>query len=407
MGAKGWSWASGMAGKGLGSPDPSQFTFNATHDYDPVGWDVFDPKTHPGTDNRDPIPAGSQVMCHGKMDPSGILQHVSDADGRHQTVMKNSISPLKKKTAAKGTCSYCGEPSEHLNSSSQGGLCDDCNSEVGDNSSLWDENGKRKAGDGHPDWKPYESSRKRGAKQEGIDDLLDPDDKDCDKCGGTGQVNSKDESQMWTDDCPKCGGTGRLYWHSGSRKQATVHHVRADQLNPGDQFVDEAGRTHVMEMGRKHETARDPDPNWYLHTNQGTTLVRRNQMFDVSPTNNRQQSLPSYGTPGGNSNVLPFNPQSSPGAKNVAPGETGQAGGGHGTQCPSCKASGTLTRKGNHYVCSRCGYQETFGGGGGAGNAFSDAPRRVRGSRYSTINSAGMSAIARRARAVLAQEENS
>lgn len=184
------------------------------------------------------------------------------------------------------------------------------------------------------------------------------------------------------------------------RVQATILNTDAWRLNPGDNVRMPNGRTMKVHRIRPHETS---NAHVYVDTDSGTSLSGRYDPFEVVHSNAQQQSLPGYGTPGGNSNKLPFDPQSSHGT-NAAP-DTSAAPGAQ-TQCPACKKKGTLQRQGDHYTCSSCGYRETFGGAGG--RAFSDAPRRVITSRqYSTINTSGMSAIARRAREVLAQEENS
>lgn len=181
-------------------------------------------------------------------------------------------------------------------------------------------------------------------------------------------------------------------------KTATTLNTDAWRLNPGDAIRHPSGRTMKVQRVRQHETSAH---HVYVDTDGGTTLSKRTDRYEVVPHNSQQQSSPGYGTPGGNTNKMPGNPQGS-GGNNQAPGKT---------KCPSCGGNGTLRRQGDHYTCSKCGYQESFGGAGGKGNAgqaFTDAPRQIQtGSSYSTVNSSGLSAIARRARAVLAQEENS
>ena len=86
-----WSPASGMAGSGIGVGDPYG-EFSPTHTYNPIGWDVFDAKPHPGSVA---IVAGSPVQLHGKMDPSGLLVHIRDENGNHQTVDKRSLGTLR------------------------------------------------------------------------------------------------------------------------------------------------------------------------------------------------------------------------------------------------------------------------------------------------------------------------
>lgn len=177
-------------------------------------------------------------------------------------------------------------------------------------------------------------------------------------------------------------------WRHDGAKQATVLDTRAEMLNPGDQIKSPNGRTQKVTRVRPHETSAK---HVYVDTDGGTALVERSAGFQVAPKNSQQQSLPGYGTPGGNANHLPFDPQSG-NATNAAPS----------TKCPNCGGPGTLAQKGDHYSCTRCGYQENFGGAGG--NAFSDASSVVR--TFSTINSGTQSVVARRAAALLNQEEN-
>jgi hypothetical protein len=82
-----WSPASGMGGRGMGAGDPYG-EFSPTHTYNPIGWDVYDARPHPGSNT---IAAGSEVQMHGKMDPSGHLVHIRDEDGNHQTVDRRSL----------------------------------------------------------------------------------------------------------------------------------------------------------------------------------------------------------------------------------------------------------------------------------------------------------------------------
>lgn len=161
--------------------------------------------------------------------------------------------------------------------------------------------------------------------------------------------------------------------------------TRAEYLNPGDDVSLPNGKTVKVQRVRPHETS---GKHCYVDTDQGTTMVERGSPFQVVPRNNRQQSMPGYGTPDGNTNRLP----DERGGTNAAPS----------SKCPVCGTSG-LTRSGDHYMCSRCGYKESFGGAGG--NTFSDARSIVR--TFSTINGNTQSAIARRAQQVLTQEAQS
>jgi hypothetical protein len=90
-----WSPASGMAGRGRGADDPYG-EFVPTHTYNPIGWDQFDSRPHPGSNA---IAAGSPVQLHGKMDPSGLLVHIRDEDGNHQTVDKRSLGNLLREAS--------------------------------------------------------------------------------------------------------------------------------------------------------------------------------------------------------------------------------------------------------------------------------------------------------------------
>lgn len=182
-------------------------------------------------------------------------------------------------------------------------------------------------------------------------------------------------------------GEARDYQKKGP-KTATVLDTRAEMLNPGDQIKTPNGRTQKVQRVRPHETSAK---HVYVDTDGGTALVERSAGFQVAPKNSQQQSMPGYGTPGGNANQLPFDPQSG-NATNSAPS----------TKCPNCGGPGTLAQKGDKYACSRCGYTEAFGGAGG--NAFSDASSVVR--TFSTINSGTQSVVARRAAALLNQEEH-
>jgi ribosomal protein L37AE/L43A len=249
----------------------------------------------------------------------------------------------------------------------------------------------------------------------------------CQQCGKTLPIEYSMEQQqarqrkLRRKDEPK---TASFNEDDSMTKSATVRMTDAWRLNKGDKVRGPNGETHELRRNfRPHET--DPHSG-YVDTDSGTALTERVKPVQVVDVNMQQKSLPGYGVPGGNSNRLPFDPQANhaidvyknqsgvahtPGASNVAPGGKDSQ-----TECPSCKKHGTLQRQGDHYQCSACGYREKFGGG--AGLAFTDSPRRIitnpevskihrSNLQYSTINSSGMSAIARRAQAVLAQEENS
>lgn len=177
--------------------------------------------------------------------------------------------------------------------------------------------------------------------------------------------------------------------------------VWAERLSPGDQIQLPNGKTQQVLRVRRHETSSN---HVYVDTDGGTVPVERRQPFTVVPHNSQQQSSPGYGVPGANSNAHPFSGHGGPGGSNQA----------NSTQCPNCRGNGTLARKGDHYACSRCGYVERFGGAGGL--AFSDQKSQVtnlprstqpRVNSFATVNGPLTSAIARRAREVLEQEESS
>ena len=76
---------------------PSEGDFKHTHYYNPIGWDRFDPKPHPGSSAIKP---GSPVQRMGAMGPGKgggklAFQHVRDASGNHQSVSKGSLDSKK------------------------------------------------------------------------------------------------------------------------------------------------------------------------------------------------------------------------------------------------------------------------------------------------------------------------
>jgi hypothetical protein len=84
--AKEYSPRSGMGGRGPEKP------WKATHTYNPIGWDAFDARPHPGSKAITP---GVPIMNHGYMSPRGPggmrLVHVSDEAGNHQTIDSRSL----------------------------------------------------------------------------------------------------------------------------------------------------------------------------------------------------------------------------------------------------------------------------------------------------------------------------
>jgi hypothetical protein len=86
---RGYSPRSGMGGRDQGGP------FKATHSFNPIGWDAFDARPHPGSKAITP---GTPVQNHGFMSPRGPggmrLVHVSDEAGNHQTIDSRSLGDL-------------------------------------------------------------------------------------------------------------------------------------------------------------------------------------------------------------------------------------------------------------------------------------------------------------------------
>lgn len=171
-------------------------------------------------------------------------------------------------------------------------------------------------------------------------------------------------------------------------KTATVLDTTADRLQPGDSVLGPTGQTLRVKRVRNHETSKN---HVYVDTDQGTTLAERGQSFKIAPHNTVQQEVPGFGIPGANSNSTPFGRDHGQGASNQV---------GSGT-CPNCGASGSMTRRGGTYVCSRCGYHEQTGplGNDTKGNPLTllDSERVIR--TFTSLDRP--TAIASRARAVL------
>lgn len=200
-----------------------------------------------------------------------------------------------------------------------------------------------------------------------------------------------------------------------ARKHATVLNTQVERLNKGDQVRTPTGQTMQVHQIRPHET---DSTLMYLDTDQGTSTVKRGTDFQVVPANNQQQELPDIGNPmnTGNTGKLPMSGRT-PGGPGA--GETAQVSA--STPCPSCGNLGTLHKHGDEYVCSVCGF--AIAAGGSPGNLlFTNAPtghmppRRppgpaprahVWGSRYQTYSTEGLGQVARRARQVLDDHEES
>lgn len=188
------------------------------------------------------------------------------------------------------------------------------------------------------------------------------------------------------------------FGRQSSRKTATTYDVRADKLNPGDKVRDPYGGTSEVAQVRNHESGGSV----YVDLkNGGTTVVDRGAQFSLVPADTRQRMIPGPGVPGGNTNAN----QDEAGVGNELPSST---------ICPVCGGKGTLHRVGDHYVCSRCGYTETAGGAGNQN--YTTSPMTYQRRKTSSLLNVkenkykqdwrSSSAIANRARAVSASEEN-
>jgi hypothetical protein len=72
--------------------------FKHTHYYNPVGWDRFDPRPHPGSSAIKP---GSPIQRIGNMGPGKgggkmAFVHVRDSSGNNQSVTRGSLASKKK-----------------------------------------------------------------------------------------------------------------------------------------------------------------------------------------------------------------------------------------------------------------------------------------------------------------------
>jgi hypothetical protein len=75
--------------------------YSHTHYYDPIGWDRFDPKPHPGSK---PIAAGSSVQSFGRIrgvPNAGKLtfHHVRDEAGNEMSVARGSLTKKRPEPA--------------------------------------------------------------------------------------------------------------------------------------------------------------------------------------------------------------------------------------------------------------------------------------------------------------------
>jgi ribosomal protein S27AE len=162
---------------------------------------------------------------------------------------------------------------------------------------------------------------------------------------------------------------------------ATLLDISADRLQPGDSILGPTGQTMRVKRVRNHETS---NKHVYVDTDGGTTMVERAHNFKIAPHNTTQQETPGFGIPGANTNSQPFSRDH--GQSNQVSSQT----------CPNCGATGSMTRRGGTYVCSRCGYHEQTGPLGEGANLL-DSERVIKS--FSSLDRP--TAIASRARAVL------
>lgn len=183
--------------------------------------------------------------------------------------------------------------------------------------------------------------------------------------------------------CAVCSYSGESHSsacaHCGSldTKIATRFDTQAWRLNPGDKIQLSNGQTQQVTRVRPHENGAGS--HVYVDTDGGTTLAHRNDNFTVVPSNTLQQTSPGYGTPGGNFNYLPWD---------RTPGGSSTGG------CPRC--GGHLVRRGDHFQCGNCGYQQQQGGA--SGHSFSPHNQII--TTFSTVNQE-LSAVALRSRHML------
>ena len=163
---------------------------------------------------------------------------------------------------------------------------------------------------------------------------------------------------------------------------ATVMDTQAWQLNPGDSIrMPDGGTAKVTGRPRPHETS--PNNHLYVDTDRGTTLVRRNDPFQVVPYNSLQQVMPGLGTPDANGNRLPM------GTPGMSPSSAPPS------ECPHC-GNHRMQRQGDRYACSRCGNTVSASTSGANGYQFTDHRTVVR-----NFASVTKSAVAARAAALL------
>lgn len=72
--------------------------FKHTHYYNPIGWDRFDPRPHPGSSAIAPGSPIQRMKAVGPGKGAGKLAfiHVRDASGNHQSVARGSLASKAK-----------------------------------------------------------------------------------------------------------------------------------------------------------------------------------------------------------------------------------------------------------------------------------------------------------------------
>lgn len=232
---------------------------------------------------------------------------------------------------------------------------------------------------------------RKGASQSGLPGIDEASHRECEACGQVGPAVLGDTGPT----CTRCGSyslkpaphrqPARAAYAAKQATRMDTNVATSDGrilINSGDQIKTPTGQALTVKDVRRHETSRD---HYYIDTDAGTTLVPWTTNFTLVPNNQSQQFLPGSGVPGGNSNAIPGLEQP---AGNEAP-----------NVCPACGQKGSLTRQGQTYKCSRCGYSDKNVGGD---MNFSDSSQMYGpGQRVRRTSSA----IAHRARQVLDQEE--
>jgi hypothetical protein len=78
-------------------PPPRAKPFRATHTFQPVGLDAWDPRPHPGSQV---IPAGTPVKRVAQLGSGKLaFHHITDREGNQMSVWKSSLQPKQMKRA--------------------------------------------------------------------------------------------------------------------------------------------------------------------------------------------------------------------------------------------------------------------------------------------------------------------